>query len=100
MFRLRRLSTPQDAHAVATGERGDLPHRARVVSADPAGRLFSFPTCSYLSVTGLNPVPLASSVSNARDAYSAAAGVRCTSTPCSTYRPYQHCGLTISFHNL
>ena len=100
MFRLRRLSTPQDAHAAASGERGDLPHRARVVSADPSGRLFLFSTCGDLSVTCLNPVPPASSVSNARDAYTAAAGVRCTSTRCRNCRPYGHCGLAISFHNL
>ena len=83
MIRLRRLSTSQDAHVVAVGERGHLHHRARVVSEDAAGRSISFTPCVCGSVTGLNPLPLASSVSNARDAYAAAAGRRGAYTPSS-----------------
>ena len=153
-FRLRRISNSQDADAVAAGEQEHLRHRARVVSEDPAGRSLLFTTCGYWNVTGLNPLPLASSVSHARDAYAAAAGgrgactpssvvcsdprnahpllttchclcsknlhptprelymptvrdayttaagVRCTTAPCRNYRPYEHCGPIISFHNL
>ena len=83
MVRFRRLSNSQEAHTVAAGEQGHLPHRARVVSEDPAGRSIFFTTCVYGSVTGLNPLPLAASVSNDRDAYASAAGERGACTPSS-----------------
>ena len=47
------------------------------------GRSFLFTTCRHLSAWNRNSVPLASSVSTARDAYAAADGVRGACTPSS-----------------
>ena len=73
----------QDAHEAATRERGHLLHPARAVSKDPSGRSFLLLIFRYLRVTGLNPLPLAASVSNDRDAYASAAGERGACTPSS-----------------
>ena len=73
----------QDAHEAAARERGHLLHPARAVSKDPSGRSFLSLIFRYLSVTDLNPLPLASSVSIARHAYAAGAGRRGACTPSS-----------------
>ena len=56
---------------------------AKVVCTDGTGRSFLFTTCRHLSAWNRNNLPLASSVSTARDAYAAADGVRGACTPSS-----------------
>ena len=48
----------------------------KVVCTDAAGRSFPFTTCGHLSAWNRKNLPLASSVSTARDAYAPADGVR------------------------
>ena len=56
---------------------------AKVVCTDGTDRSFLFTTCRHLSAWNRNNLPLASSVSTARDAYAAADGVRGACTPSS-----------------
>ena len=57
-------------------------------------------TCQCLCSKALYPTSRELYMLTVRNAYTAAAGVRCTSTPCRNCRPYEHCGPIISFHNL
>ena len=92
-------SNARCAYAAATSGRGACTPSS-VVCYDRRNAHLVFTTCHCLGLKSLYQIPRQQYVPTVRDAYTAAAGVRCTSTPYRNYRPYEHCGPTILFHKL
>ena len=68
------LAIPRVAFGTAAALRCTRHPVAKVVGTDAAGRSFLFTTCRHFSARNRNRLPVASSVSTARDAYAVAAG--------------------------
>ena len=79
---------------------GSVPSSVGVVCTDRVGRSFSFTCCCCLSVWGLYPLPLVSSVPTTRDALSTAALMRGAFTPFCERRLHRLYRTLIQVHNL
>ena len=93
------VSHAHGAYAAAAGGRGACTPSS-IVCSDRRNAHPVSTTCHCLCSNSLYQIARDSYVPIVRDSYTAAAGVRFTSTHCRNCRPYKLCGSTISFHTL